>query len=251
MILLIGVLAILFTFLGGLFAVRLKDKLHLVLGFSGGAVVSIVFFDLLPEAFEIGSEQFSAEFVTAVMAIGFLAYMVFDRLAMSHAHASELHDDHEANDQVEHSLHHPKRGRLGASALSLHSFLDGFIIGLAFQVSPSVGMVVAVAVLVHGFSDGINTVNFIFKSGGTKQEALRWLAVDALSPLLGMTSTLLFSFPEKALGVVLALFCGSFLYIGASELVPESYHAHPTSWTTAMTIIGVLVMYAAIRLIGV
>lgn len=250
MILLIGILATVFTFLGGLFAVRLRDKLHLVLGFSGGAVVSIVFFDLLPEAFEIGTEQFSTEFVTAVMAVGFLSYMVFDRLAMSHAHHPHEHDEGDEHASAGHA-HHPKRGRLGASALSLHSFLDGFIIGLAFQVSPSVGMVVAVAVLVHGFSDGINTVNFIFKSGGTKQDALRWLAVDALSPLLGMTSTLLFSFPEKALGVVLALFCGSFLYIGASELVPESYHAHPTSWTTVMTIIGVLVMYAAIRFIGV
>ncbi len=248
MILLIGILATLFTLLGGMFAVHLKDKLHLVLGFSGGAVVSIVFFDLLPEAFEIGTEQFSTEFVTAVMAFGFLLYMVFDRMAMSHAHHPDAHDEREAH--AGHHGHNPKRGRLGASALSLHSFLDGFIIGLAFQVSVSIGTVVAIAVLVHGFSDGINTVNFILKSGGTKKEALRWLAVDAASPLLGMVSTLLFSFPEKMLGIVLALFCGSFLYIGASELVPESYHAHPTRWTTVMTILGVLVLYAAIRLIG-
>ncbi len=244
MILLIGILATFFTFLGGMFAVYLKDKLHLVLGFSGGAVISIVFFDLLPEAFEIGAEQFSTEFVTAVMAFGFLLYMVFDRVAMSHSH----HSEKEAH--ISHAHHHPKRGRLGASALSLHSFLDGFIIGLAFQVSAAIGTVVAIAVLVHGFSDGINTVNFILKSGGTKKEALRWLAVDAASPLLGMTATLLFSFPEKILGAVLAIFCGSFLYIGASELVPESYHAHPTRFTTAMTILGVLVMYIAIRLIG-
>jgi ZIP family zinc transporter len=248
MLLIIGILATLFTFLGGLFAVHLKDKLHLVLGFSGGAVISIVFFDLLPEAFEIGAEQFSTEFVTAMMAFGFLLYMVFDRIAMTHSHQS---DEHAEYAHAGHGHHHnPKRGRLGASALSLHSFLDGFIIGLAFQVSVSVGTVVAIAVLVHGFSDGINTVNFIFKSGGTKKEAFKWLAIDAASPLLGMTSTLLFTFPEKVLGVVLALFCGSFLYIGASELVPESYHAHPTRFTTFMTILGVLVMYIAIRLIG-
>lgn len=246
MILLIGVLATLFTFLGGMFAVYLKDKLHLILGFSGGAVISIVFFDLLPEAFEIGAEQFSTEFVTAMMAFGFLLYMVFDRIAMTHSHHPDEHAEHT---HAGHG-HHPKRGRLGASALSLHSFLDGFIIGLAFQVSVSVGTVVAIAVLVHGFSDGINTVNFILKAGGTRKEALQWLAIDAVSPLLGMTATLVFSFPEKILGIVLAIFCGSFLYIGASELVPESYHAHPTRFTTFMTILGVLVMYIAIRLIG-
>lgn len=247
MVILIGILATFFTFLGGVFAVYLKDKLHLVLGFSGGAVISIVFFDLLPEAFEIGVEQFSAEFVTAMMAFGFLLYMVFDRIAMTHSHHPDEHAEHAP---VGHGHHHPKRGRLGASALSLHSFLDGFIIGLAFQVSVSVGTVVAIAVLVHGFSDGINTVNFILKAGGTKKEALQWLAVDAASPLLGMMSTLVFSFPEKMLGIVLAIFCGSFLYIGASELVPESYHAHPTRFTTFMTIFGVLVMYIAIRLIA-
>ena len=38
------------TLLGGLFALRFKDKLHLILGFSAGAVIGLAFFDLLPEA---------------------------------------------------------------------------------------------------------------------------------------------------------------------------------------------------------
>jgi ZIP family zinc transporter len=50
--------------------------------------------------------------------------------------------------------------------------------------------------------------------------------------------------------VVLALFGGFFLYIGASDLIPESYHAHPKFLTTAMTLAGAGVLYAAVRLIG-
>ena len=54
MVILIAFATFVSTFLGGLFALRFKDKLHLVLGFSAGAVVSVAFFDLIPEAIELG-----------------------------------------------------------------------------------------------------------------------------------------------------------------------------------------------------
>ncbi len=50
------------------------------------------------------------------------------------------------------------------------------------------------------------------------------------------------------LGLALAMFAGFFLYIGASDLLPESYHDHPTAGTTAMTIFGLMAVYAAVRL---
>jgi ZIP family zinc transporter len=135
--------------------------------------------------------------------------------------------------------------------LSIHSFLDGVAIGLAFQVSAAVGVIVTTAVLVHDFSDGINTVNIILKNGGTKREAYKWLALDALAPVLGIISTLFFTLPQSALGIVLAIFAGFFLYIGASDLLPESHHTHPTLWTTLATIVGMLVLYSAIHLAGI
>ena len=55
-------------------------------------------------------------------------------------------------------------------------------------------------------------------------------------------------FQQETLGLCLELFAGVFLYIGASDLLPESYHDHPTTGTTAMTIVGVLTVYAAVRL---
>ncbi len=58
------------------------------------------------------------------------------------------------------------------------------------------------------------------------------------------------AWPGDQFGIALALFAGFFLYIGASDLIPESYHAHPKFLTTAMTLAGAAVLYLAIILIG-
>lgn len=228
MIIAISILAFIFTLLGGLFAIKFKDQLHLILGFSAGAVIGVAFFDLLPEALELGGDKYD---IFAIAAVGFVIYMILDRLVLLHAH-----DD---------------RGVLGASSLSIHSLLDGIGIGLAFQVSSSVGIIVAMAVLVHDFSDGINTVNMIFKNQGDKKQAIKWLLLDAIAPIIGITSTLFFSLSSSSLGLVLSLFAGFFLYIGASDLLPESHHNHPTIWTTFLTITGMVVIYSAIKIAGV
>lgn len=239
----ISLAAFVSTFLGGLFALRFKDKLHLILGFSAGAVVAVAFFDLIPESINLGSSLFSVGTMTSFAAAGFLFYMILDRFVIMHGHE---HQREHAHTQSAHMI----RGKLGASSLSLHSFLDGVAIGLAFQVSSAVGLVVTVAVLVHDFSDGINTVNLILKNHGHRVSAIRWLVIDALAPVLGVIATMFFSLSEPALGIVLAIFAGFFLYIGASDLLPESHHSHPTRWTTVMTVLGAAVLFFAIKIAG-
>ncbi len=224
--------------LGGLFALRLRDRLHLILGFSAGAVIGVAFFDLLPEALELGGQTHELSTVVAVVALGFLIYLTLDRLFFMHGHSDE-------------EIRHPQRGAAGASTLSFHSFLDGVGIGFAFQVSTTVGLVVAAAVLAHDFSDGINTINMITKNGGTRRKAMQWLFVDALAPVVGVAVTLLIHVQETTLGLLLALFAGFFLYIGASDLIPESHHSHPTFLTTVMTVLGALVLYLVIRAAGI
>jgi ZIP family zinc transporter len=226
------------TSIGGLFAVRFRDRLHLVLGFSAGAVIAVAFFDLLPEALETGRPYFTAVEILTTTAIGFFVYVLLDRIVLLH--------DHEAHsEQHDHGI---SRGFLGAASFSAHSFLDGFAIGIAFQASRAVGIVVAVAVLVHDFSDGLNTVNVVLKSGGDRKGALRWLAIDALAPVLGAAASLLVVFPQSVLSQVLALFAGFFLYIGASDLLPESHHAHPRFFTTFATLLGAATLYAVTRI---
>jgi ZIP family zinc transporter len=237
MIFLLGLSAFIFTLLGGLFALKFKDKLHLILGFSAGAVIGVAFFDLIPEALKLGSAYFNISTITSLIAVGFIGYMILDRFIILHSHDDEEHTHHNTS-------------KLGAGSLSVHSFIDGIAIGLAFQVSSSVGLIVAIAVLVHDFSDGINTVNFVLKDKGEGKLAFRWLLIDALAPVLGVCSTFFFTFPQSILAVVLALFAGFFLYIGASDLLPESHHNHPRTLTTCMTILGVVVLYVAITLVS-
>ena len=100
--------------------------------------------------------------------------------------------------------------------------------------SSTLATAVAAAVLAHDFSDGINTVNVVIRHGGSYKKALRWLLVDAIAPVLGVAVTLLFSVSQESLGLLLALFAGFFLYIGASDLIPESHHQHPKFLTTAI-----------------
>src|SRR5579862_314034 len=66
------------TLAGGLLALGLRDKLHLILGFSAGAVIGVAFFDLLPEAIDIGRGSEPAALLLGWSAIGFLAYLVLD-----------------------------------------------------------------------------------------------------------------------------------------------------------------------------
>jgi zinc transporter ZupT len=216
---------------------RLRDRLHLILGFSAGAVIAVGFFDLLPESLKLGG--LPAADLLSVMAVGFFAYLVLDRLILFHTHL----DAHAPAVSVE-------RGWMAAASLSAHSFMDGFAIGIGFQASTAVGIVVAVAVLAHDFSDGLNTVNLILKNGGTRRQAFGWLVIDALTPVLGAAVSLFVRLSGEALSVVLALFAGFFFYIGASDLLPDSYHAHPKFLTTVMTLMGAGLLYAVIRIAG-
>jgi zinc transporter ZupT len=113
-----------------------------------------------------------------------------------------------------------------------------------------VGAVVTIAVLAHDLSDGINTTNVVVRNGGNRRQALRWLLADALAPAVGIGLTLLMRIPSSVLGILLALFAGLFLYLGASDLIPESHHAHPKFLTTGMTLLGAAVIYVAVTLAG-
>ncbi len=249
MIILIALAAFCATLLGGLFALHLKDRLHLILGFSAGAVLGVAFFDLLPEALVLGAKSFEPSTILTIVAIGFVLYLLLDRLLLFHSHGKVV--THTLGQEDLDHPHETHRGILGAGSLSVHSFLDGLAIGLAFKVSSAVGLVVTFAVLAHDFSDGINTVSMIVKNQGDRRRALQWLFIDALAPVVGVAVAYLFTITEQSLGLLLALFSGFFLYIGASDLLPESHHAHPVKWTTFATVLGVGTLYVAVTFAGV
>ncbi len=229
--LLLSILTFLSTLLGGLLAIRFKNKLGIILGFSAGAVIGVVFFDLLPESFSIGESRFGVSTISAVMVAGFLFYMLLDRLSVLHTHQHGNTGNH--------------RGKIGASSLSIHSLLDGVAIGIAFQVSVPIGILIAVAVIAHDFADGVNTVSVILKDGGKNKLAYRWLIIDAAAPIIGVLSTMFYRIPDTSFSLLLAVFSGFFLYIGASDLLPESREKHPGFLATLMTILGVALLFVA------
>lgn len=237
MVILIACATVIATLCGGLFAMRFKDKLHLILGFSAGAVIGVAFFDLLPESLELAKTIYSIPFITSFIALGFLVFMMLDRIFAFHDHADDC-------DNKKHN------GRLGAGSLSIHSLLDGIAIGLSFQVSTQIGVIIAIAVLAHDFSDGINTVSMILKNKGSRAETYIWLGIDSIAPVLGIASTYFFTLSQTSLGLLLAVFCGFFLYIGASDLLPESHHGHPARWTSLTTLIGALCIYIVVQIVS-
>ena len=221
------------TLLGGFLALRLAGRIHLVLGFSAGAVIGVALLDLLPEALELGRAGVGPLGVMTTVAAGFLAYLVVDRGLLILAHGDVQH-----------------RGHFGAGSLTTHSFLDGLAIGLGFQAGPTVGLALTVAVLAHDLADGVNTVNLSLTGSKDPRIARRWLFADAAAPLLGIAASQLIVLPPGGLGLAVALFGGFFLYIGASELLPESHHRHPRAWTTVATVLGVAMIWVVVRLSG-
>ncbi|HEY3777018.1 MAG TPA: ZIP family metal transporter [Rhizomicrobium sp.] len=228
------------TLAGGALALRLRDRLHLILGFSAGAMVALAFFDLLPEAIRIGARELSPATVLAIAAVGFFAYTILDRAILLHVHG---------NGETAHGAP-DHRQWIGAASLSAHSVMDGFAIAVGFRAAPAIGIVVAAAVLAHDFSDGVNTVNLVLVNKGAPRLALRWLLTDAIAPVIGAVLGLFVALPEGATAPLLGCFAGLFLYIGASDLLPESFHAHPRALTTVMTLLGAGVLYLVVRLAG-
>jgi len=234
LVLLIALGAMTATMLGGVMALKLAGKLPLVMGFSAGAVIGVAFFDLAPEALEAGRGLYAPSELLALSALGFFLYTVLDRLVARHDCEGQAN---------------PARGLIGAASFSAHSVLDGFAMGVAFQASREIGLIVAAAVLAHDFADGLNTVNVVMKNGGTRGFALRWLAVDAIAPVLGASFSLLITPSAGVLAILLAVFCGFFLHIGASGLLPESHRAYPRPATTVATLMGAVFLYAVTALV--
>lgn len=227
------------TMIGGLFAMRYQKYLHHILGFTGGVILGVIAFDILPEIFEATSHTgASIKLAMVALVAGYLIFHVVEKLLSSH-HVHEEHG-HEHSD--------PRIGRISAMALIGHSFLDGVGIGLAFQVSTEVGFAVAVAVIAHDFSDGLNTVSLMLKHGNKRARTAWMLLAAALAPVLGAASTMLFSIPDDLLPIFLGFFAGLLLYIGSSSILPEA-HRKSFSWITYfLTIFGAFLMYLVAEL---
>ncbi|HEX7368090.1 MAG TPA: ZIP family metal transporter [Candidatus Saccharimonadales bacterium] len=226
------------TLLGGIAGLKNQDRLHRFLGYTAGVLLGVVAFDLLPEIFKVlEGERRGATGVMVALVCGFLLFHIVEKSIL-------IHHSQEADYEVHH---HPDVGVASALALCGHSFLDGVGIGLGFQASTTVGIAVAIAVVAHDFADGLNTVNLMLANNNKSRRAFGFLLLDAVAPVLGALSTLLFSISNNLLVLYLGFFAGFLLYIGASEILPEAHSKHSSYQTIGMTVLGVVFMFVVTR----
>ena len=218
-------MAFLSTSLGGLLALRVRDRLH-----------------ILPEVADRAGEQ-RVDLATVLLftAAGFFAFFALERVTK--LHSAREHEHREGQ------KHGGELGTVSAAGLSLHSFLDGVAIAVAFQGGTALGVLVSLAVLTHDFSDGLNTVTVVLAHGSPVHWAQRWLLVDASAPVLGALVGVLTPLPQTILLFLLASFAGSFLYIGASDLLPEA-REHDSPWVLVTALGGISVLYVVTHIIS-
>ena len=220
-----GLAAMVATLAGGLLALRLRNRIGLVLGLTAGIVIGVALFDLIPEALELAAGRWSVRPLMAFTALGLAGYMLLDRLLAKIPRTASI----------------SWRADLGPAMLCLHSLMDGLGIGIAFQIDTAAGWMIALAVLTHDVADGINTVSLSL-AARSESAARRWLVLNGVAPMLGVVIGLALTIPSTMLAPLMALFAGVFLYIGACELVPRSHSLEPRFKTGIATIMGIMVM---------
>ncbi len=228
------------TFVGGFFALKYKDKIHLILGLTAGIILGVIAFDIFPEIITMTNNLSINPTVPMIALVtGFMVFHIAEKLLL-------VHHSHE-DDYGPHT--HPIIGKFQALALAGHSFFDGVGIGLGFQISSATGIFIAIAVISHDFADGLNTVSLMLRHKNTSKKAIQFLFIDALAPVLGGLSTLFFVLPEKILLIYLGFFAGFLLYIGVSDILPEAHSKHSSLKTVGMTVFGILFIFLITRML--
>lgn len=221
------------TLAGGGLVLKLGAERRLLVGFGCGAILGVALSDLLPEAFALGRNAWSPAALLATVAAGLLVYLLIDRVTGQWSRRGQAWAAH-----------------LGPASLVAHSLMDGLAIGVAFAVSPPAGLVVAAGVVAHDLMDGANTVTLSFARRLSARSARRWLAADALAPLAGLALSHAAPPTPATASVMLALFAGLFLYIGAAELLPRARSGELGLSGVVMAALGAAAVFCAVRLSG-
>lgn len=225
------------TLLGWLIIFKFRKNLHYFFAFAAGSLIAVALLDLLPESIELSRTiNFPIRYLMIVVVCSFFLYSFLERFFATH----ELDHSHDEHGHV--------MGPIWAGSLVLHSFFDGVAIWASFHISFAIWLIVAFAVIAHDFTDWINTVIIMLKNKHNKKMVLTFLFLDALAPVIGLIVTSAIFVPQKILAILLALFVGEFLYIGASTLLPET-KKHPSKWMLLSMALGIWLILLVTSLI--
>ncbi|TME99656.1 MAG: hypothetical protein E6I42_12060 [Chloroflexi bacterium] len=221
------------TMAGGFAALRWPGRVQALAALAGGVVLGAAFFDLLPEAIDRAIElKLTAQLPVGACLVGFLGFYTLERF---------LHHHHEEDEG-------PSRaGLVGAAGFIVHSVFDGLAIGLGFRIDTTLGLLVALAVIGHDFSDGLNTVSYLITHGQPTNRSRVLLIADALAPLAGATFASLVPVPPVVFPVAIGFFSGLFIYAASTTLLPRSKDL-ALGTALPLTIGGAVAMFLITRL---
>ena len=207
-ILLATFLVSLLSFVGVLF-LSLNDKilnklLLILVAFASGALLGAAFLDLLPESFALGSEE---AFVFVLL--GMMLFFVIEKfLRWRHCHDGKC-DIHAFT-------------YLNLIGDGIHNWIDGMVIAATFLTSIELGVVTTLAVVAHEIPQEIGDFGILVYGGFKKTKALFYNFISALTAILGAIFTYyLTQYTEHLAVLLLPLAAGGFVYIAATDLLPE------------------------------
>lgn len=244
------------TILGGFAALRFQHRLHALMALAAGMVVATAVAELLPEAYELAGPERALEVGIAAV-IGFIGFTFLEAfLHQSSFEHSGGHDHHEdpaeeagdgasamapAGSGVKPAVRSGPGliGLLPPTSLVIHSALDGLAIGLAFRAGDEIGLIVLLAVLAHDFADGMNVATLALEAARGERLAVAFVLLDAVAAPIGGALSVLVTIEDATLGLLLALFAGVFLAVGAGHLLPESQHRDPRRGPAMVALAGI------------
>ena len=177
---------------------RRIEQRYLV-AFSGGSMVAIALFDLIPEM-----QKHNAW----ALLLGFFSIYLLEKLILIHA-------CHEAECET-HTV-----GWGALIGIAIESLIDGLAIAVGFRAEPALGLLIALAVFAHELPRGLATTTIMQQAGFKSSRVWFALLIDAgFAPLGVLLSGWI---PTLAIEPLLGFTAGVFLYVGASDLLPEAH----------------------------
>jgi len=209
---------------------RRQQAILVAMPFGAGALLAAAFLDLLPEAFELGDPK---ELLLWTLG-GFLFFFVLERSA------SWFHHHHDHVD-----VKNAQQRRLIVLGDLMHNAIDGIAIGAAFLVSPATGFITAMAVSAHEIPKELGTFALLLSRGWKDKTVILANIATAVATLVtAITVYLLGDAAHLPVGPLLALTAGFFIYVAASDIIPD-IHEQPHKQGTiqaAMLIVGIVLV---------
>jgi len=188
------------------------------ISFATGTLMGTAFLELLPEAIQRGTTPNKA---LAWTLGGFVVFFILEGLM----HWSNKKHDHKTDIPVggHHDLSHAPW--MITISDSIHNLVDGVAIAAAFLISIPLGLLTTFAIATHEIPQEIGDMAIMLHAGWNSKKVFFWNIISSLTAVIGAVGTyFLRDTIEPIIGLLLALTAGFFIYIGASDLVPELYN---------------------------